>query len=220
MFVRSLHSCRFLAHLDDGSLLSASYCTGVAVQAQLVILVDVQSVHGRVEDACAQVKVGIIDDEALTAVISQVYVACARVNIPSEVVLVRHRVVAIASVRTQSVAVLHAASVQRVPVSCGTIENGQVLSPAKSGLLVPKYFFMAILCKRNGNYKAIAFWAEHTAKDTRNDQLSAYMISVVELEEKTGIDFFCNLPDDVETRVEKVKPNTDAVKAAWMLVGK
>ena len=104
--------------------------------------------------------------------------------------------------------------------SCGTIENGQVLSPAKSGLLVPKYFFMAILCKRNGNYKAIAFWAEHTAKDTRNDKLSAYMISVVELEEKTGIDFSCNLPDDVETRVEKVKPNTDAVKAAWMLVGK
>ncbi|MCI5711491.1 MAG: DNA/RNA non-specific endonuclease [Prevotella sp.] len=104
--------------------------------------------------------------------------------------------------------------------SCGTIENGQVLSPAKSGLLVPKYFFMAILCKRNGNYKAIAFWAEHTAKDTRNDKLSAYMISVDELEEKTGIDFFCNLPDDVETRVEKVKPNTDAVKAAWMLVGK
>ena len=111
--------------------------------------------------------------------------------------------------------------------SCGTIENGQVLSPAKSGLLVPKYFFMAILCKRNGNYKAIAFWMEHkdygnnfNNQDTRNDKLSAYMISVVELEEKTGIDFFCNLPDDVETRVEKVKPNTDAVKAAWMLVGK
>ena len=51
-------------------------------------------------------------------------------------------------------------------------------------------------------------------------RIGVYMISVVELEEKTGIDFFCNLPDDVETRVEKVKPNTDAVKAAWMLVGK
>jgi endonuclease G len=28
-------------------------------------------------------------------------------------------------------------------------------------------------------------------------------MSVDELEAKTGIDFFCNLPDDIENRVEK-----------------
>ncbi len=102
----------------------------------------------------------------------------------------------------------------------GTIKNGQVLTPASSGLLVPKYFFTAVLCKKNGSYKAIAFWAEHTNTDTSKAKLSSYMISVDELEEKTGIDFFCNLPDDIETKVEKVNPQTDAVKQAWMLTGK
>ncbi|MDY6229959.1 MAG: endonuclease, partial [Prevotella sp.] len=30
-----------------------------------------------------------------------------------------------------------------------------------------------------------------------------YAISIKELEERTGIDFFCNLPDDIEVEVEK-----------------
>lgn len=105
-------------------------------------------------------------------------------------------------------------------VKGGTIASGQVLTPAKSGLLVPKYFFMAVLCVRNGSYKAIAFWAEHTNSVTKGGKLTDYLISVDELEQKTGIDFFCNLPDDTETRVEKVSPQSAAVKTAWMLTGK
>ena len=70
--------------------------------------------------------------------------------------------------------------------------------------MVPKYFYMAILCKNSkagaGGYRAIAFWMAHKANtDTKYIN---YAISVDELERKTGIDFFCNLPDDIEKQVE------------------
>lgn len=105
-------------------------------------------------------------------------------------------------------------------VKGGTIDTNknQVSTYTKSGIIVPKYFFMAIVCKKGSNYKAIAFWAEHK-ESTSKEKLKPHMISVDELEQKTGIDFFCNLPDDIENRVEAVKP-TEAVITAWGLDGK
>lgn len=90
-------------------------------------------------------------------------------------------------------------------VKGGTIDRAdQILRTTSKGLLVPKYFFMAVLCKNNNpgqyGYKAMAFWAEHTAND--DTKLRNYMISVDELEARTGIDFFCNLPDYIENVVE------------------
>lgn len=90
----------------------------------------------------------------------------------------------------------------------GTIADGQTLVPSKlvysssMTLPVPKYFFMAILCKKSGTYKAIAFWAEHKAD--ASVYLTPYTKSIDELEELTGIDFFCNLPDNVEDAVESI----------------
>lgn len=70
---------------------------------------------------------------------------------------------------------------------------------------VPKYFYMAFLCKKpasqGGTYEAAAFWVEH--KVSADDKLQKYLISIDELEQKTGIDFFCNLPDNTENTVEK-----------------
>ena len=54
--------------------------------------------------------------------------------------------------------------------------------------------------KTNGGYYAIAFWMEHKAN--WDDVSSQYAITIDELEERTGIDFFCNLPDDIENAVE------------------
>lgn len=87
----------------------------------------------------------------------------------------------------------------------GTIDNErQIKERTTSGLIVPKYFYMAILCKdKNDNYKAIAFWVEHTSKDLTGDSLTKYTVTIDELEQNTGIDFFCNLPDDIEDKVEK-----------------
>ena len=97
-------------------------------------------------------------------------------------------------------------------VKGGTIGKGQY-SLAKNNVPVPRYFYMAILCKNGektqGGYKAIAFWMEH--KDYGNNfnnqanfaTMKQHTVSVDQLESLTGIDFFHNLPDAVEVLVEK-----------------
>ncbi len=96
----------------------------------------------------------------------------------------------------------------------GTIDRPEnILLTTSQGLLVPKYFFMAILCKNSQGYKAIGFWVEHLNEDRKNDSLIQYVVSIDELERLTGIDFFCNLPDDIEETAERmVFPNSWGLK--------
>lgn len=68
---------------------------------------------------------------------------------------------------------------------------------------VPKYFFMAVLSKKGSQWQAMGYWVEQVNADRSNDNRKNYAISIDELEGRTGIDFFCNLPDDIETKVEK-----------------
>ena len=85
----------------------------------------------------------------------------------------------------------------------GTIGDGQIKEyiGVNKDVPVPNYYFMAILSLKGGKYQAIAFWLEH--KDYGTDKNYAqYALSVDELEQKTGIDFFHNLPDDIENKVE------------------
>lgn len=73
---------------------------------------------------------------------------------------------------------------------------------------VPRYFWMAILrLDKNDQYHAIAFWAEH--RDNQDNNIKNYTISVDELEIRTGIDFFPNLPDEVENTVEAKRDLND-----------
>lgn len=82
-------------------------------------------------------------------------------------------------------------------------------------LPVAKYFYMALLAynKSTDSYQAMGIWTKHYNGGTSGaDQKthdwpvitreSAEYISIDELEARTGIDFFCNLPDDVENQVE------------------
>ena len=73
----------------------------------------------------------------------------------------------------------------------------------KNKIPVPKYFFVAIFGKKGTTYKAVGFWMEHLANYESQISLSIYAKSIDELEELTGIDFFCNLPDNIEDAVEK-----------------
>lgn len=73
----------------------------------------------------------------------------------------------------------------------------------KNKIPVPRYFFMAILSKTGNNYKALGFWVEHLNEDHKMDALRGYTVSIDLLEKYTGLDFFCNLPDDIEDNVEK-----------------
>lgn len=66
---------------------------------------------------------------------------------------------------------------------------------------IPKYYYMALLFKKGESFKAIAFWLEHT--DTQKSlKLSDCALSIDELEEKTGIDFFPSLNDNLENALE------------------
>ncbi len=89
----------------------------------------------------------------------------------------------------------------------GTIDREeQIIKRTSKGLIVPKYYYMAILCKNkkkgNDGYKALAFWVKHDGNIDKHQPLKNFVISIDELEKKTGIDFFCNLPDNIEEKVE------------------
>lgn len=73
------------------------------------------------------------------------------------------------------------------------------------GLACPEYYFMAVLSQKDDVFHAIAFLVPHKEGRTENpssDELKEYVVSVDKLEEETGIDFFCNLPDVLENEVE------------------
>ena len=91
-------------------------------------------------------------------------------------------------------------------VKAATIRSDQVYEEKCNGtLLVPKYFYMALLQydKSTNEYQAMALWTVHENKSIKGADFKDYAITIDELEERTGIDFFCNLPDDIEDKVEK-----------------
>lgn len=85
----------------------------------------------------------------------------------------------------------------------GTIDSEeQILERIDGKMIVPKYFFMALLLKHQYGYRALGFYAEHTDRWGTDENLADYVVSIDELEKLTGIDFFCNLPDREEEKVE------------------
>lgn len=93
------------------------------------------------------------------------------------------------------------------------VTDDPILTTLNNGLVVPKYFFMALLRRSKTGYKAMAFWVEHLNEDHSNDPLTDYVINIRELERRTGIDFFCNLPDDIEDDVETT--TVENIKWLW-----
>ena len=101
-------------------------------------------------------------------------------------------------------------------VKGGTIDNeNQILDRTRSGFIVPKYFFMALLRKKGSDYYALGFWAEHLNSNHRGEDLGNYVVNIRDLEQKTGIDFFCNLPDNIENREET--KDVETIKTQWGL---
>ena len=90
--------------------------------------------------------------------------------------------------------------------STGTISKSEVLNlfgvNITGTLTIPRYWFMAILRLKNGQYEAMAYWTEQINSSCSSTTLQSCMITIDELERRTGIDFFCNLPDDIEETVE------------------
>ena len=69
---------------------------------------------------------------------------------------------------------------------------------------VPNYFYKVVMkVKRSSGQvtsaSTVGFWFEHK---TYSDSYTNYAVSVDQIEEWTGMDFFVNLPDNVETAAE------------------
>jgi len=81
----------------------------------------------------------------------------------------------------------------------GCIAGDPVEYMAGTDVVVPKYFYKVFLDYKNPIYKSIAFLVENKKV---NEKISVAILSVNELEEKTGIDFFYGLSDDIEEGLE------------------
>ena len=89
----------------------------------------------------------------------------------------------------------------------GTIDDEKnIIKRINGKLIVPKYFFTAVLRKFyvNGKYEylAVGYWCDQTNEYRTDEKIKNHCMSIEKLQQLTGIDFFCNLPDEIEKRVE------------------
>ena len=52
-------------------------------------------------------------------------------------------------------------------------------------------------------------------KSNNDNQLKSYVVNIDYIEKMTGIDFFCNLPDELEDKLEAV--DKELVSISWGL---
>ena len=75
---------------------------------------------------------------------------------------------------------------------------------------IPNYFYKIVLkVEKSGSTvtsaKTIGFWMDHKAYT--NDSYVNYTVSVDQIEQWTGFDFFVNLPDNLENAAEAANPS-------------
>lgn len=94
-------------------------------------------------------------------------------------------------------------------VKGGTIDDANIEARKVGGkIVVPKYYFMALVVQKpDGAYHGIAFWTEH--RGYARYEVRSLAITIDELEQRTGIDFFPNLDDETEARVESEAPGNN-----------
>ncbi|MBQ4063318.1 MAG: DNA/RNA non-specific endonuclease [Bacteroidaceae bacterium] len=89
----------------------------------------------------------------------------------------------------------------RVVVVTGPIFNGNKQESIGYGhVKIPDAFFKVLLTDYNGKYRSIGFVCKNKAEKKK---LKEYAMSIDEVEELTGLDFFTALPDETENEMEK-----------------
>ena len=81
-----------------------------------------------------------------------------------------------------------------------------VLDADGKKVTVPTGYYKALLRLSDGEYSGAAFWFDNVANKASSIQKSMSM-SIDKLEDKVGVDFFVNLPDDKEKDVEAQNPS-------------
>ena len=99
----------------------------------------------------------------------------------------------------------------------GTIDKAEhiieYIGSGNNRIPVPKYFFMAVLGKKGTSFKATGFWIAQD--DHKSSSIKSYAVTIQALQNNTGIDFFCNLPDDIEDQVENVAHSQMEKEWVW-----
>ena len=72
-----------------------------------------------------------------------------------------------------------------------------------SGVDIPTAFFRIVLDEENGQPRVLAFIAPQTV--TGHEPLAQFLTSVREVERQTGLDFYSELPKEVQDQMEAVK---------------
>lgn len=95
------------------------------------------------------------------------------------------------------------------------VRNSTLWSGTRGGhaAKVPTHYYKALLRKKGSNYSAIAYHIPHSGSSSVClAELSDYICSIDELEEKTGLDFFVNLPTylgkETAAAIEAADPKT------------
>lgn len=91
------------------------------------------------------------------------------------------------------------ASDGEVFICCGPIVDGTPARIGESRVAVPVGFFKVMCMRRKGKWQAIGFVFPNKAC---KGSMFNYACSVDDVEKLTGHDFFYNLPDDIENRIE------------------
>ena len=92
------------------------------------------------------------------------------------------------------------------------VRNSKKIGP--NGVTVPTHYYKVILHERDGAFKSIAFIL---ANEKSSADLTQFVTSIDQVENQSGIDFFPQLPNDIEERLESSvfidewqwNPNTD-----------
>ena len=92
-----------------------------------------------------------------------------------------------------------AAQKGHIYVVCGPIVSSDYQTIGENKVVVPSAFFKVLLQEEDGKVYTIGFVYENVAG---RRPMSTYAMTVDEVEELTGIDFFPSLPDKIEKKVE------------------
>jgi len=92
-------------------------------------------------------------------------------------------------------------------VVSGGILNGKMKTIGEEKVAVPNQFYKVLIDVNSGEAKMLAFLLDH--KESK-EPLYKFVVSVDEIEKRTGIDFFSQLEDAVENRLE-----ASAVYSNW-----
>ena len=98
---------------------------------------------------------------------------------------------------------------EKILIATGPIYQGEYKTIGSNQVAVPTHYYKVILDYTDPDLKGIGFIL---ANEKGDKPLQAYSYTIDEVEKATGIDFFYQLPDDIEERLES---GLDLQKWSW-----